>query len=206
MPLSAYKQGEHMKVSIILPAFNEAMTIDKVISDFHAALPHAEIWVIDNNSQDGTGDIARALFIKRSIPGGVLSEHRQGKSFAVRKDFRAIEADVYVMCDADSTYPASELPHMIEILLNTGADMVVGDRLSKGHYMESTGRIFHRTGNSLVRLLINFLFKGQFRDVQVNVLHDDLFNAGCEIVIGSSMATETLIRATTLDELPELHL
>ena len=186
-----------MKFAIILPAYNESLTIAKVITDFHAILPQAEIWVIDNNSKDGTGEIARAIFSESQIPGGVLSERQQGKSFAVRKAFRAIEADIYVMCDADSTYPASELPRMIEILHETGADMVVGDRLTKGHYMESTRRLFHRSGNNLVRFLINFLFKGDLFDIMSGyrvmrkslVKHFPSLNSGFELETELSIFT-----------------
>lgn len=178
-----------MKYAIILPAYNEALTIREVIAAFHTALPQAEIWVIDNNSRDGTGALARQVFSEAHIPGGVLTERRQGKSFAVRKAFREVEADIYVMCDADLTYPAAELPRMLELLESSGADMVVGDRLAKGRYEESTKRLFHSSGNSLVRSLVNGLFDGALSDIMTGyrvmrkslVKHFPSLNSGFEL-------------------------
>lgn len=178
-----------MRYAIILPAYNEAVTIEQVVAGFHQVLPQAEIWVVDNNSGDGTGDIARRLFAARGIRGGVLSERRQGKSFAVRKAFREVDADIYIMCDADLTYPATALPEMIALLESSGADMVVGDRLAKGRYEESTRRRFHAAGNSMVRKLVNTLFAGRLSDIMSGyrvmrkslVKHFPSLNSGFEL-------------------------
>lgn len=186
-----------MKYAIILPAYNEALTIARVITEFHAVLPEAEIWVVDNNSTDETSKIAKAVFQKQGIPGGVLAERRQGKSFAIRRGFRAVDADIYVMCDADATYPAADLPRMIALLEETGADMVVGDRLAKGHYVESTRRRFHRSGNNLVRFLINFLFDGKLSDIMsgYRVMRKSLVKHFPSLYSGFELETELSIFA-----------
>ncbi|MCG8672847.1 MAG: glycosyltransferase [Pseudomonadales bacterium] len=153
------------KIAVILPAYNEALTIEQTIIEFHKALPDAEIVVIDNNSSDSTTQIANDTFEKMSINGKTLFEGRQGKANAVRQAFRAIEADVYLMSDADMTYPANQAKELIQPILDNKADMVVGDRLSGGHYQQENKRAFHGLGNSLVKNLINVLFKAKLSDI-----------------------------------------
>lgn len=152
-------------IAIILPAFNEAATIEAVMLDFHKALPQAQIYVIDNNSSDGTGAIARATLARIQAPGQVIEERRQGKGNALRRAFQTIEADVYVLADADLTYPAERARELIEPILRDEADMVVGDRHSGGHYLEQNKRPLHGLGNRLVNRLINYFFDADLKDI-----------------------------------------
>ena len=152
-------------IAIILPAFNEENTIRDTILSFHAVMPDANIWVINNNSTDQTSLIAQKAFKQNNINGFVLNESKQGKGFAVAKAFSQIEADVYVMCDADSTYPAAEVTNLIKPVINDEADIVVGDRISNGSYVNQNRRTFHSFGNRLVKGLINLLFKSNLNDI-----------------------------------------
>ena len=147
------------KVAILLPAYNEEITIKKVISDFQHVLPTADIWVYDNNSKDRTNELAReaGAFVK--------FEPRQGKGNVVRSMFREIDADYYIMVDADDTYPADEVEKLLAPLREGLADMTIGDRLSNGTYSEENKRAFHDLGNNLVRGLINKLYKSDFKDI-----------------------------------------
>jgi glycosyltransferase involved in cell wall biosynthesis len=152
-------------VAVILPAYNEQLTIAAVIGQFHLALPRARIYVIDNNSSDLTAEIAKATFENLGTDGLVISEKRQGKGNALRRAFSDIEADIYLLADADQTYPANRAGDLIDVIRNGGADMVVGDRHSGGHYSGQNKRRFHDGGNELVRSLINFFFNAQLRDI-----------------------------------------
>ena len=146
------------KIAVLIPCYNEAATIEKVVRDFHAALPEAVIYVYDNNSTDGTGDIARAA-------GAVVRrERRQGKGNVIRTMFRDIEAECYVMADGDDTYPAESARQMADAVLLDGADMVVGDRLSSTYFTQNK-RPFHNAGNVLVRKLVNACFHGHILDI-----------------------------------------
>ena len=147
------------KIAILLPAYNEEVTIQKVIKDFRAVLPHANIYVYDNNSKDKTNDLAREA-------GAIVRfEPRQGKGNVVRSMFREIDADYYIMVDADDTYPATEVEKLLEPLRSGSADMTIGDRLSNGTYSEENKRGFHDLGNNLVKNLINTLYKGNYQDI-----------------------------------------
>lgn len=152
-------------IAIILPAYNEELTIEDTIIDFHNELPNANIVVIDNNSSDDTSKIVKMVFDKYKIEGQLLFEARQGKGNAVRYAFKKINADIYVMSDADKTYPASEIHKLIEPVLNEDVDMCVGDRLSKGNYKRENKRAFHSFGNILVQKLVNKLFKAKISDI-----------------------------------------
>ena len=144
------------RIAVLIPCWNEALTIEKVVTDFRAVLPEAGIYVYDNNSTDGTAEIAkRAGAI-------VVHEYRQGKGNVIRSMFRDIEADCYVMTDGDDTYPAEASREMAELVLSGRADMVIGDRLSST-YFEENKRPFHNSGNVLVRRFIN-LFWGRGRE------------------------------------------
>lgn len=145
-------------IAVLIPCYNEAPTIEKVVRDFRRALPNADIYVYDNNSTDGTADLARAAGAL------VRSETRQGKGNVVRSMFRDVEADCYVMADGDDTYPAESAPALAQRVLSGGADMVIGDRLSSSYFNEN-GRAFHGVGNRLVRWLVNRLYGGQLHDV-----------------------------------------
>lgn len=147
-----------MKTAVLIPCYNEAKTIAKVVQDFRKALPDAEIFVFDNNSTDGTGDIAKAN-------GAIVErEPRQGKGNVIRSMFREVDADCYIMADGDDTYPAESAPEMARLVLDGKCDMVVGDRLSST-YSEENKRRFHDFGNTLVRALVNVCFNGNVTDV-----------------------------------------
>ncbi len=153
-----------MKTALILPAYNEEATIEDVIREFHKQKKDMYIYVIDNNSKDKTNEIARKTLKKLKCKGGVIFEGRQGKAFAVRRAFQTIDADIYVMADADLTYPAEELNKLLQPVIDDEADMVVGDRLTKGDYFEENKRPFHNFGNKLVIKIINMLFKSDIKD------------------------------------------
>lgn len=147
------------KIAVLLPAYNEEVTIVKVIEDFRKALPNADIYVYDNNSKDRTNELARKA-------GAIVRfEPRQGKGNVVRSMFREIDADYYIMADADDTYPAAEVEALLQPLRDGLADMTIGDRLSNGTYAEENKRGFHGFGNNLVRMLVNKLYKGNYNDI-----------------------------------------
>ncbi|RDB61289.1 glycosyl transferase [Gordonibacter sp. 28C] len=146
-------------VAVLIPCYNEAVTIGKVVDDFRRVLPEATVYVYDNNSSDGTGEIARGH-------GAVVrSERRQGKGNVVRQMMRDIDADYYLMVDGDDTYPAEAAPELLAPLMSDEADMVVGDRLSNGTYGQENDRAFHGFGNDLVRALIKWIYGFEFSDV-----------------------------------------
>ncbi len=146
------------RIAVLIPCYNEAPTIAKVVADARRELPEAAIYVYDNNSTDGTAEIARAA--------GAIVRHevRQGKGNVIRTMFREIDAICYIMIDGDDTYPLEYARQMCEKVLLEGADMVVGDRLSSTYFTENKRR-FHNFGNSLVRFSINRLFKGDVKDI-----------------------------------------
>ena len=140
------------KIAILIPCYNEALTIAKVVNDYRAVLPEADIYVYDNNSTDDTAKIAQ--------PGGgaiVRHEYRQGKGNVIRSMFRDIDADCYLMIDGDDTYPAENERSMCQLILDGKADMAIGDRLSST-YFEENKRPFHNFGNDIVRKSINSLW------------------------------------------------
>ena len=146
-------------IAVLIPCYNEAITIAKVIDDFKRVLPSAAIYVYDNNSTDGTADIARAHGAL------VKGEPRQGKGNVVRQMLRDIDADYYLMVDGDDTYPAEAALEMLAPLIEDRADMVVGDRISSGAYEKENSRAFHGFGNTLVCTLIKAIYGFKFSDV-----------------------------------------
>lgn len=146
------------KIAVLIPCYNEELTVEKTVSDFKHVLPNADIYVYNNNSKDRTKELA--------LKSGAIvrDEYRQGKGAVVRSMFRDIDADVYIMVDGDDTYPAEEVEDLITPVLEGKADMVIGDRLSSTYYTENK-RPFHNFGNSLVKGLINFLFKSDLNDI-----------------------------------------
>jgi glycosyltransferase involved in cell wall biosynthesis len=152
-------------IAIILPAYNEELTIAEVIAGYHGQLPNAQIIVVDNNSTDATADVASAAFAALGVHGLVLHETRRGKGNAVRRAFLEIDADYYVMADADLTYPPEQLRSLLDPVLSGRADMTVGDRHTKGNYRQENKRRFHVLGNSIVRGLINRLFRARLADI-----------------------------------------
>ena len=146
------------KIAVLIPCYNESLTIRKVVEDYKAALPEADIYVYDNNSTDHTDEIAREA-------GAIVRyEYRQGKGNVIRSMFRDIDADCYLMIDGDDTYPAENAREMVNLVLEKGVDMVVGDRLSSTYFTENK-RPFHNFGNRIVRDLINKLFHNDIRDI-----------------------------------------
>lgn len=148
----------HCQTAVLIPCYNEAKTIAKVVHDFRQVLPDAEIYVYDNNSTDGSGDLAREA-------GAIVRrEYRQGKGNVMRSMFNEIEADCYIIVDGDDTYPAEDAKQMEQIILDKKADMVIGDRLNTTYFKENK-RPFHDFGNRLVRWLVNSLFDGDLQDI-----------------------------------------
>lgn len=146
------------KIAVLIPCYNEEKTIYKVVTDFKAVLPDATIYVYDNNSSDKTSELAEKA-------GAVVrKEYKQGKGNVIRRMFREIDAEVYIMVDGDDTYPAECASEMVDAVINKNADMVVGDRLSSTYFQENK-RPFHNFGNSIVRWSINNLFKTSIKDI-----------------------------------------
>ena len=146
------------KIAVLIPCYNEAQTIRKVVTDFKNILPEAKIYVYDNNSSDGTDEIARDA-------GAIVEyEYQQGKGNVVRRMFQEVEAECYIMTDGDDTYPAEFAKEMADKVLNRKTDMVIGDRLSSTYFQENK-RPFHNFGNSLVRFCINTIFGSDIKDI-----------------------------------------
>lgn len=150
--------GNLDKIAVLIPCYNEEKTVEKVVTDFKKVLPEAVIYVYDNNSSDRTVELAEKA-------GAVVRhEYLQGKGNVIRRMFREIDAEVYIMTDGDDTYPAEFAREMVDKVLNHQADMVVGDRLSSTYFTENK-RPFHNFGNSLVRGTINRLFRTEIKDI-----------------------------------------
>lgn len=146
------------RIAVLIPCYNESKTIEKVVKDYKKALPGADIYVYDNNSTDGTDEIARKA-------GAIVKyEYKQGKGNVIRTMFRDINADCYLMIDGDDTYPSENAREMCSLVLEGKADMVIGDRLSSTYFTENK-RPFHNFGNRIVRFLINKLFKNNIKDI-----------------------------------------
>ena len=146
------------KIAVLIPCYNESKTVEKVVTDFRRVLPDATVYVYDNNSTDGTAELAAKA-------GAVVRhEYQQGKGNVMRRMFREIDAEAYVLVDGDDTYPAEAAPEMVAAVTNRQADMVVGDRLSSTYYTQNK-RPFHNFGNDLVRFCTNHLFGGKIKDI-----------------------------------------
>lgn len=147
------------KIAVLIPCYNEELTVSKTVRDFKKELPDADIYVYDNNCTDNTATLA--------LEAGAIvrKEPHQGKGNVVRSMFRDIDADAYVLVDGDDTYPAEEVHALLKPVLEESADMVIGDRLSNGTYYSENKRKFHDFGNNLVRDLINRLFHGHIKDI-----------------------------------------
>ncbi|HIW58552.1 MAG TPA: glycosyltransferase family 2 protein [Candidatus Anaerobutyricum avicola] len=146
------------KIAVLIPCYNESKTVEKVVTDFKRVLPEASIYVYDNNSTDDTAVLAKKA-------GAIVRhEYQQGKGNVIRRMFREIDAECYIMTDGDDTYPAEYARQMADLVFDKNVDMVVGDRLSST-YFEENKRPFHNLGNSIVRKSINFLFKSEIKDI-----------------------------------------
>lgn len=189
------------KIAVLIPCYNESKTIGKVIADYKQALPDAVIYVYDNNSVDGTDEIAR------NAGAIVRYEHRQGKGNVIRTMFREIDADCYLMIDGDDTYPAENAKEMCRLVIEEKVDMVIGDRLSSTYFTENK-RPFHNFGNSLVRSLINKLFHADIKDIMTGyrafsypfVKHFPVLSHGFEIE--TEMTIHALDKNFFLKEVP----
>ena len=151
-----------MKTTVLIPCYNESKTIKKVVEDFKKILPHADIYVYDNNSIDGSDEIAR------NAGAIVCYEYKQGKGNVVKSMFRDISADCYIMVDADDTYPAESALEFEKLILEGKADMVIGDRLSSTYFTQNK-RLFHNSGNRLVRKFINLFFSSDLKDIMTGM-------------------------------------
>lgn len=183
-----------MKVAVLIPCYNEELTIGKVIKDFKRELPDANIYVYDNNSKDKTGEIATEL------GAVVIKENRQGKGNVVRSMFRDIDADIYIMVDGDDTYPAEAAKKLMEPIINNEADMVIGDRLSNGTYAKENKRAFHNLGNNLVQGLIGLLFKNEIKDIMTGYRVFNRFFVKTMPVMSEGFQIETEMSIHALDK------
>lgn len=189
------------KIAVLIPCYNESMTIAKVVHDYKEALPEAEIYVYDNNSTDRTDEIAR------EAGATVRYEYRQGKGNVIRSMFRDIDADCYLMIDGDDTYPAENARQMCDLVLSKGVDMVIGDRLSSTYFTENK-RPFHNVGNRSVRFLINRIFKSNVKDIMTGyrafsrqfVKNFPILSKGFEIE--TEMTIHALDKNFLLEEVP----
>ena len=189
------------KIAVLIPCYNESKTIAQVVNDYKTALPEADIYVYDNNSKDGTDEMARKA-------GAIVRyEYRQGKGNVIRSMFRDIDADCYLMIDGDDTYPAENAREMCQLVLEKGVDMVIGDRLSST-YFEENKRPFHNIGNVMVRALINKMFHNNIKDIMTGyrafsrpfVKHFPVLSRGFEIE--TEMTIHALDKNFLLQEVP----
>ena len=194
-----------MKIAVLIPCYNEELTIEKVIKDFKKELPNADIYVYDNNSKDKTAEIAKKN-------GAIVKhEYRQGKGNVVRSMFRDVDADIYVMVDGDDTYPAEEVHKLIKPIVEGKADMVIGDRLTNGTYQKENKRHFHEFGNNLVRKSINILFKTNLKDIMTGYrVFNKIFVKNMPVMspkfeIETEMSLHALDKKFIIEEIPIVY-
>lgn len=181
------------KIAVLIPCYNESKTIEKVVCDWKKELPEATIYVYDNNSTDRTASIASAA-------GAIVRhEYMQGKGNVIRRMFREIDAEVYIMVDGDDTYPAEYGRQMAQLVLEKKADMVVGDRLSST-YFQANKRPFHNFGNSLVRKCINVLFHSEIKDIMTGYRAFSYLFAKSFPVLSKGFEIETEMTIHALDK------
>lgn len=186
------------KIAVLIPCYNESKTIAKVIKDFKNELPEADIYVYDNNSTDDT--------VKIAMDSGAIVRHEymQGKGNVIRRMFREIDADCYIMTDGDDTYPANQAREMCNLILEGKAQMVVGDRLSSTYFTENK-RLFHNFGNVLVRFLVNKTFKSNVRDIMTGYRAFSKIFVKSFPVISSGFEIETEMTIHALDKRMKLE-
>ncbi len=181
------------KIAVLIPCYNEEKTIEKVVRDFREALPEAVVYVYNNNSKDRTAELAEKA-------GAVVRhEWKQGKGNVVRRMFREIQAQCYIMVDGDDTYPASAAREIADLVLNKNVDMVVGDRLSSTYFTENK-RPFHNLGNKLVRFGVNYIFKGKVKDIMTGYRGFSYEFAKSFPVLSRGFEIETEMTAHALDK------
>lgn len=183
-----------MNIAVLIPCYNEELTIKKVINDFKKVLPESCIYVYDNNSKDATYKIA--------LENGaiVVKEPRQGKGNVVRSMFRDIEADYYIMVDGDDTYPAEFALELLKPIINNEADMTIGDRLSNGTYRSENKRAFHNFGNNLVKSIIGKLFRNDINDIMTGYRAFNKYFVKTMPVLSSGFEIETEMSIHALDK------
>lgn len=188
------------RIAVLIPCYNEAATIGKVIADFQAALPEAVIYVFDNNSADGTGELARAA------GAVVIHEKKQGKGHVVAAMFEKVDADYYLMVDGDDTYPARRARDLLAPVLAGRADMVVGRREALDH--ETAYRRFHVLGNRLVRTMVNLIFRAKLTDIMsgyrafTREVADNLPVCAVGFDIETEMTVQCLYHRWVIQEVP----
>jgi glycosyltransferase involved in cell wall biosynthesis len=195
-------------VAIVLPAYDEERTIADSIRAFHAALPDATVVVVDNRSSDRTAAIAADVLSSLGSPTRLLSEARPGKGMALRRAFREVDADAYVVVDADMTYPASSVHELLAPVLAGDVDMCVGDRRSEGDYQRENRRPFHSVGNRIVQTLVNRLFGANLHDIMSGyrvlsrefVVHYPILVSGFEVE--TDMTLHALDKRFRVAEIP----
>lgn len=153
------------RIAVVLPAYNEEKTLAATIVEFHRNLPEASIWVVNNNSTDDTQEVAVQTIGRLGCAGGVINEFRKGKGNAVRRAFMDVDADVYILSDADLTYPADQVRLLLDPVLTGDAEMTVGDRHTAGNYAAENKRVLNGVGNRLVKSLVNGLFRSNLADI-----------------------------------------
>lgn len=181
------------KIAILIPCYNESKTIKKVVEDFKKVLPEATIYVYDNNSNDGTDEIAR------NAGAIVRYEKKQGKGNVIKRMFREIDAECYIMTDGDDTYSAEYAKEMAKLVIDDKVDMVVGDRLSSTYFTQNK-RLFHNFGNVLVRGLINSIYKSDIRDVMTGYRAFSYCFVKTFPVLSKGFEIETEMTIHTLDK------
>ncbi len=187
------KEVNKKKIAVLIPCYNEAKTISKVVNDYKKVLPEADIYVYDNNSTDGTDKLAKEA-------GAIVRyEYRQGKGNVIRTMFREINADCYLMIDGDDTYPAENAREMCDLVLSQKADMVIGDRLSSTYFTENK-RPFHNFGNRIVRLLINKLFHNNIKDIMTGYRAFSYEFVKCFPVLSKNFEIETEMTIHAVDK------
>ena len=180
------------KIAVIIPCFNEELTISNVISDCKKYLPEAEIYVCDNNSADNTAQIAK------EAGAIIMYESRQGKGNVIRKTFREIDADCYVMIDGDGEHPLNCVKEMCNMVLNEKVDMVIGDRSNV--YFNKNKRRFHNTGNKIVRFIINKIFRSNIKDIMSGYRVMSRFFVKSFPVLSEGFEIETELTIHALDK------
>lgn len=184
---------ENPEIAVLLPCYNEEITIGKVIDDFKKILPQAKIYVYDNNSKDKTSEIAKAH-------GAIVrQEPRQGKGNVVRAMFSEIEADYYIMADGDDTYPAEFATKLLDPIMKGEANLTIGDRLSNGTYSDENKRNFHQFGNLFVRKLINKIYGSDIKDIMTGFRAFDKFFVKTMPVLSPGFEIETEMSIHALD-------
>lgn len=187
-----------MRTAVLIPCYNEAATVAKVVRDFKAADPSLAVYVYDNNSSDQSAKLAA------QAGAIVVPEYRQGKGFVVRSMFRDVDADCYIMVDADDTYPVEDAIRLAQAVIDGRSDMAIGDRLSST-YFEQNKRALHGAGNRLVRFLVNWVFRSEVRDIMTGCRAFSRRFVKTFPVLASGFEIETEMTIHALDKRFLLH-